>query len=130
MARCRCIPLCSALVRSAPYRPWRKAETTTVPPWQAPISTTETLWYLGLIYCDPPKPQPGRVQHYVLPADLLPHLAVHLAPAAVDPALRPQPQPGRLDTDVPFRCLDAAVAWSINPWSAASFARFLNAVSR
>ena len=39
-----------------PYRPWRKAETTTVPPWQAPISTTETLWYLGLMYCDPPKP--------------------------------------------------------------------------
>ena len=81
-----------------PYRPWRKAETTTVPPWQAPISTTETLWYLGLIYCDPPKPQPGQVQHYVIPADLLPHLALHLAPAAVDPALRPQPQPGRLGT--------------------------------
>lgn len=46
------------------YRPWRKeAATALAQPWLAPISATETLWYLGLLYRDPPKRQPGIVQH-------------------------------------------------------------------
>lgn len=66
-----------------PYRPWRKdpsadGQPPLVQPWLAPISTTETLWYLGLLFRDPPKPQPGRVQHYVLPADLILHLTARL----------------------------------------------------
>lgn len=79
-----------------PYRPWRKDEPAADAPWLAPISTAETLWYLGLIFRDPPQPQPGQVQHYVLPADLRPVLAAHLAPAAATPAQTAHPQPGRL----------------------------------
>ena len=55
-----------------PYRPWRKDEVAGADqPWRAPISTTETLWYLGLIYRHPPKPTPGVVQHYIIPTDLV-----------------------------------------------------------
>ena len=66
-----------------PYRPWRQdpsadGQPPVVQPWLAPISTTETLGYLGLLFRDPPKPQPGRVQHYVLPADLILHLTARL----------------------------------------------------
>ena len=79
-----------------PYRPWRADETVTVPPWQAPSSTTETLWYLGLIFLDPPKPTPGHVQHYIIPADLLPALATLLPPPVADQnAFVALPRPGR-----------------------------------
>ena len=58
------------------YKPWRKDGAAGVSrPWLTPISITETLWYLGLIYRDPPKPKPGLVQHYILPAELATLLA-------------------------------------------------------
>lgn len=80
-----------------PYRPWRKDDPDkAAQPWLAPISTTERLWYLGLIYRDPPKPRPGRRQHYVLPAELIPLLTAQVAPVAQEPAaFTPQPRPGR-----------------------------------
>jgi hypothetical protein len=58
-----------------PYQPWRQGEDKgETQPWLTPISVTERLWYLGLIFCDPPKPTPGHVQHYVIPVDLIPQL--------------------------------------------------------
>ena len=74
-----------------PYKPWRKDEQAGAPqPWLAPISTTETIWYLGLLYRDPPKRTPGLVQHYVLPAELLPLLAGIVNSPTVLPSHRGQ----------------------------------------
>ncbi|MCB0128408.1 MAG: hypothetical protein KDE58_39345, partial [Caldilineaceae bacterium] len=68
-----------------PYRPWRKDEQAGDPePWLAPISATETLWYLGLIYRDPPKRKPGVVQCYVLPVELMALIADALGSHAED----------------------------------------------
>ena len=80
-----------------PYRPWRKADATGADqPWRTPISTTETLWYLGLLYRDPPKPTPGFIQHYLIPAELVPPLRAHLALDQPTPfAPPPLPHPGR-----------------------------------
>ena len=80
-----------------PYRPWRKADATGADqPWRTPISTTETLWYLGLLYRDPPKPTPGFIQHYLIPAELVPGLRAHLALDQPTPfAPPPLPHPGR-----------------------------------
>ncbi len=80
-----------------PYRPWRKdAATDMAQPWLAPISATERLWYLGLLYRDPPKPKPGLVQHACLPADLLPLLRELLAQPNATPSVcgLPLPHPG------------------------------------
>jgi hypothetical protein len=76
-----------------PYRPWRKDEQADdAQPWLAPISVTETLWYRGLIFLDPPKPTPGYVQHYVIPADLIPPLTTLLQqPAAATPTTTVSP---------------------------------------
>lgn len=76
-----------------PYRPWRR-ETTTPPPWQAPASPAERLWYLGLIFLDPPAPAPGVAQRVVIPADLLPILRDLLAAADERQPRRLLPRPG------------------------------------
>lgn len=85
-----------------PFKPWRKdQDPADRQPWLAPISTTETLWYRGLIFRAPPHRQPGVVPHYVLPADLadLVAAALGLAPHSPNPAPRAQGvllgQPGR-----------------------------------
>lgn len=83
-----------------PYRPWDKAATlNAAPPWQAPLTATERLWYLGLIYLNPPKPQPGVLQHYVLPAEIYNSLQQARAspPANIDhPRLLPPGRPADL----------------------------------
>lgn len=56
-----------------PSRPWRK-DAGPQQPWQNPTSPTERLWYLGLLYLDPPRPAPGVTQQVVVPADLLAQL--------------------------------------------------------
>jgi len=76
-----------------PYRPWRQ-ETSGPPPWQAPASPAERLWYLGLIYLDPPTPTPGVVQRVVVPADLLPLLRTLLGAADDERPIRLLPRPG------------------------------------
>ena len=69
-----------------PYRPWRKDEDAGVKePWLTPISVTERLWYLGLIYKDPPKPKAGTYQYYILPTELLLPLSQLLGREVQDP---------------------------------------------
>lgn len=41
-----------------PYRPWRDDAPAQVP-WEAPGAPAERLWYLGLLYFDPPAAGPG-----------------------------------------------------------------------
>ena len=78
-----------------PYRPWQQAAADTPKqPWLTPISATETLWYFGLIFRHPPKPTPGQVQHYVIPADLIPPLTTLLRQPAATVPTTTLPQPG------------------------------------
>lgn len=68
-----------------PFKPWRKDQDPAErQPWLAPLSTTETLWYRGLIFRAPPHRQPGVVPHYVLPADLADLVAAALGLAPPD----------------------------------------------
>lgn len=77
-----------------PHRPWR-ADAPQEAPWQNPASPTERLWYLGLLYLQPPKAGPGAPQQAILPAELLPIVrSLLLTPAADQPA-RLLPRPGR-----------------------------------
>jgi hypothetical protein len=78
-----------------PYHPWRQAEANNLlQPWLSPISATETLWYLGLLFRNPPKPTPGQVQHYVIPADLIPLLTDLLRQPGVTTPTTTVPPPG------------------------------------
>jgi len=96
-----------------PYKPWRKDGGQGVAqPWLAPVSTTETLWYRGLIYRDPPKPRAGIYQHYVLPVDLIPHLKSLLEPAL---SLSPLPLTPVARLGLPPDLLVHLGAWLASP---------------
>jgi|GEM_PF-1307449 len=76
-----------------PHRPWREAVPEPAP-WQAPASPAERLWYLGLIYLDPPASGPGTVQRVLIPAELLPILHPLLLTPEADQPIALLPQPG------------------------------------
>jgi hypothetical protein len=79
-----------------PYRPWRDDDpASTRQPWLAPSSATEQLWYLGLLYRDPPKAKPGLIQHYVLPSEFIHPLSEQLLPPHRARTPSPLPRPGR-----------------------------------
>lgn len=56
------------------YKPWRKGQEhrseSPERPWLSPISATDRLWYLGLIYRHPHCLRAGQPQHFVLSKEI------------------------------------------------------------
>lgn len=99
------------------YRPWHKADPAPDQPWASAASPTEQLWWLGVLYLDPPRLQPGTQQWVVLPADLLPLLQTLLAPTSAQPR-QLLPRPG----------LPPDLAWQMALWLATVAAEPINPV--
>lgn len=99
------------------YRPWHKDEPAPAQPWASAASPTEQLWWLGVLYLDPPRLQPGTHQRVVLPADLLPLLQTLLAPTPAQPR-QLLPRPG----------LPPDLAWQMALWLATVAAAPINPV--
>lgn len=100
-----------------PYRPWQEQATAVERPWLKPTSPAAYLWWLGLLYLDPPRPHPGQLQRVVLPADLRPLLQTLLAPAPAQPR-QILPRPG----------LPPDLAWQMALWLATVAAEPINPV--
>ena len=83
-----------------PYRPWR-AESVRHP-WRNPVSTSERLLYLGLIYLSRGNRKRGELAQIVLPAEFLSRIA---PPAPTVAPGSPATEPG----DSVDPCLDMAV---------------------
>lgn len=75
-------------------RTWEQ-ETAVAKPWLAPTSPAQNLYYLGLLFLDPPRPKPGETQHVLLPSDLLLLLQPGLRPAGLAAPSLPRPRPGQ-----------------------------------
>ncbi len=71
-----------------PYRPWQVDAPRR--PWANPISPTERLWYLGLIFVE------RETDDVVIPTDLIPHLPVPQVPIPSPASPTPDPAPANL----------------------------------
>lgn len=72
-----------------PYRPWRKDSPRR--PWEQPLSPTERLWYLGLIFLD------RRSNELFIPTELQAHLPVPVPPSPAPPSPRSPTMPAPAD---------------------------------
>jgi len=84
------LPAAAFCQRFGPLRPVRRREESTAPPpWREPASTTERLYYRGLIYSRhrPRRRQERETAGFTLPAELIPLLPP--IPALVRPAPTP-----------------------------------------
>jgi hypothetical protein len=83
----------SAFGQYRPYRP-RKKGAETIEPWLNPISPTETLYFSGLIYPHPRRPQTGQVQEILIPSDLLDPIKVLMQTPQTSPTAQLRQRPG------------------------------------
>lgn len=85
-----------------PHRPWSQQEPLPPPPWEQPVSTTERLWYLGLIFQMAPPSQGQTLPHYVVPAELSEPLTAALFDTRTHKPLTQHSAPAAPDRDMAF----------------------------
>ncbi|MDH7487498.1 MAG: WYL domain-containing protein [Anaerolineae bacterium] len=83
-----------------PHRPWSPQEPRQPPPWQQPVSTTERLWYLGLIFQMATPSQGRTLLHYAVPAEFAAPLTAALFDTRTHKPLTQRPAPAALDGEM------------------------------
>ncbi len=83
-----------------PYRPWAKDQADQPPPWQEPTSTTERLWYLGLIFQTTAPSPTDTLPYYSIPAEFVQPLQTALFHPLTHQPLNQLPTHTTLDRDI------------------------------
>jgi len=83
-----------------PYRPWTRDHTGQPPPWENPASTTERLWYLGLIFQTAAHSPTETLPCYSIPSNFIQPLQAALFHPLTGQPLEQCPSHTSLDRDL------------------------------